>query len=44
MHGAGYPYCAASIQRQMNALTETQWEKILGLNAARTLKIKRPSK
>ena len=41
-HEGSYPYCAASIQRQMNALTETQREKILGLNAARIFRIKQP--
>ena len=43
-HEGSYPYCAASIMRQMNGLTEAQREKILGLNAARIFGIDRPKR
>ena len=38
-HEGVYPHTAASIQRQMGRLTETQREKILGGNAAKLFKI-----
>jgi len=42
-HEGVFPHSAASIQRQMNGLTESQREKILGLNAARIFNVKRPA-
>ena len=42
-HEGVFPHSAASIQRQMNGLTESQREKILGLNAARIFNVKHPA-
>ena len=39
-HEGSYPHCGASIRRQMDALTDLQRQKILGLNAARIFSIK----
>ena len=41
-HEGSWPYSAASIERQMDTLSEASREKILGLNAARVFKLDVP--
>ena len=41
-HEGSWPYSAASIERQMDTLSEVSREKILGLNAARVFKLEVP--
>jgi predicted TIM-barrel fold metal-dependent hydrolase len=38
-HEGSFPHCAESIERQMNAISETQRAKLLGLNAKRIFNI-----
>ena len=41
-HEGSWPYSAASIERQMDTLSEENREKILGLNAAQVFKLEAP--
>ena len=41
-HEGSWPYSAASIERQMDTLSEVSREKVLGLNAARVFKLEVP--
>ena len=41
-HEGSWPYSAASIERQMDTLSEASREQILGLNAARVFKLDGP--
>jgi predicted TIM-barrel fold metal-dependent hydrolase len=42
-HEGSWPHSAASIERQMDTLSEDSREKILGLNAARVFKLAVPA-
>ena len=43
-HEGSWPYSAASVERQMDTLSEDSRKKILGLNAARVFKLAVPGK